>query len=134
MSKEITDEARAADRAILAARTEQEPKSTPADISSLAELESFRGKAVKYTRDGGETWHYAWLWDYKPVHFSNGSFGYLTDDELMPNIPVHCRDSFTDRDFENGLIVRPTTEEEVKGIVFSYHSLGRHRARQGAGQ
>lgn len=109
----------ALDYIILEVRGQRELKFNETDIYNLADLEQFCGKVVKYTRDGGRTWRYAKLWD-APLQRVDFSVGYLTDEEVMPNARVHCRASFRDVDFQRGLVVRPTTDEEIQGIEFSY--------------
>ncbi|HBI33732.1 MAG TPA: hypothetical protein DEA43_00125 [Candidatus Moranbacteria bacterium] len=109
----------ALDNIILEARGHQESKPNGADIYNIAGLEQFRGKIVKYTRDSGKTWRYAQVWD-TPVQRFDFSNGYCTYEEVMPNAQVHCRASFRDVDFQRGLVVRSTTDEEIQGIQFSY--------------
>ena len=100
----------AADDMILEIRSKNEPKKTDFDIHSLKELQGLgRGNTVKYTRDNGKTWHYG--------RFSGSCH---IDNEVMPNTEVHSRWTLGESDFENGLIVRPATEEETRGILFSY--------------
>ncbi|PID52236.1 MAG: hypothetical protein CR972_03055 [Candidatus Moraniibacteriota bacterium] len=114
----------AMDQLILEARGKKEPFRTKNDILCLEDLENFRGKVVKYTKDGGKTWHYAKLHRGSVSSFSNTSaIGYRIDEEVMPNVAVHCTSALTDKDFDNGLMVRPTTSEEIENIRFSYENL-----------
>lgn len=110
----------ALDRLIRETRGKHEPIRTDADIRDLAGLLPFLGRPVKYTQDGGQTWEYALLWNSPPEEFDNGSHGFAMDCEVTPGSGVHSRGSFTNRDFKRGLLVRPATDEEVKGIRFSY--------------
>lgn len=110
-------------RAILEARGKKEPRTTPRDITDLEHLLPMAGQVIKYTQDDGKTWHYAKLWKRGPERFNNLSFGLATDEELLPPVNVHCRGSLTNKDFERGLRVRPTTNKEVKDMHFSYESL-----------
>ncbi|HEX8974828.1 MAG TPA: hypothetical protein VF817_05115 [Patescibacteria group bacterium] len=109
----------ALDNIILAARGQQEPKPNGADIYNLAGMEQFRGKVVKYTKDGGKTWRYAQVWD-TPVQGFDFSKGYRTNEEVMPNAQVHSSCSLREVDFQRGMVVRSTTDEEIQGIKFSY--------------
>lgn len=109
----------ALDDIILEARGKQEPKSTKDDVCDLAGLVAYAGQVVKYTKDGGKKWRYARLYP-SMEHFQSGSYGIATNEEVLPNTQVHCRGSLTDRDFRAGLLVRPATCEEIKGIAFSY--------------
>lgn len=106
------------DDAILEARGQSEPPVNKDDIGNLEELERFRGKVVKYTMDGGKTWHYTRL-DGGERRFSGG-LGYGSNKEVMPNRQSHAPFTFTDERFERGMVVRPATEEEIKGLKFSY--------------
>jgi len=100
----------AADDMILEIRSKNEPKKTDFDIRSLEGFMSLdRDSTVKYTKDQGKTWHYGRL----------SRFCHI-DNEVMPNKEVHSCWTLIERDFENGLIVRPATEEETRGILFSY--------------
>jgi hypothetical protein len=100
----------AADDMILEIRAKNEPKKTESDIRSLDGIKSFgRGTTVKYTRDNGKTWHYGRFSG--PCHIDN---------EVMANTEVHSCWTLSKSDFENGLIMRPATEEETRGILFSY--------------
>lgn len=110
----------ALDDAILKARGEQEPPINENDIRQLWELSFYRGKVVKYTQDGGQTWHYAKVSDQDPQYFKGGNLGFSIYAEVLPHTQLHSSRALTDRDFEEGVVVRPTTQEEVKGLKFSY--------------
>lgn len=110
----------ALDDAILEARGQAEPPISEEDVRNLKGLEQLQGQVVKYTQDGGETWHYTKL-GLGPINeFNDGSMGYSADEEVMPNAQVHSSYAITDKRFKNGLIVRPTSKEEVEGMRFSY--------------
>jgi len=110
----------ALDDEILKARGQSELPINENDIKNLEQLDQFRGQVVKYTQDGGKTWRYTRL-DYRdPDYFSNGSFGYRADEEVLPNTQVHSSHALTDERFSNGLVVRPATPGEIHGRKFSY--------------
>lgn len=108
------------DDVILKARGHKEPPVNENDIKTLEQLDQYKGKVVKYTQDSGRTWHYTKLDQREPTNFSDGSFGYTANEEVMPNIKVHSSYALTDKKFESGMIVRPTNEEEVQNLRFSY--------------
>jgi len=101
-------------------RGQNEPAFSDADIKTFEDLIAYCGQVVKYSRDGGKRWKYAKLHKSGPEFFSNGAFGICTDEEVMPNLQVHCRAAITVRHFERGILIRPATNEEIKGIKFSY--------------
>ncbi len=114
------EERSALDDVILKERGEKEPRLTDSDIHSVEGLISFAGQAVKFSKNGGDTWKYALLWR-QSEHFREGGYGFAMYEEVMPNVDVHCRGSFTDKDFGRGLIVRPVANEsELEGVRFSY--------------
>jgi hypothetical protein len=87
----------------------------------LVQLERLCGQIVKYSFDEGNTWKYTKLSDWYPQHFSDGSYGIVADAEVSSE-GVHVMRALTDRDFAKGMVVRPTTSEEVVGKKFSYPS------------
>ncbi|KPJ70840.1 hypothetical protein AMJ51_00810 [Microgenomates bacterium DG_75] len=88
------------------------------DISTFSALLPLGGQVIKYTRDGGETWRYARLFS-NPERFSNGSLGFVADEEISPR-GIHHRGILADRDFEKGLIVREVEAKEIEGKRFSF--------------
>lgn len=115
----------ALDDVILEERGRTFPPPNEFDVRTVEGLARFKGKVVKYTRDDGKTWHYTRLWDSDPEYFDNGSFGFLTDEEILPNIKVDARSSLKDEDFERGVVVRPAKPGEYEGIDFTGDSLMR---------
>lgn len=115
----------ALDQIILETRGKHEPRPTRDDITSLEELELYRGKAIKYTKDGGKTWLFCKIYPSEACDFSDGSFGYPMDAEVLPNVGTHWRGSITNKHFKNGMVARPAIDDELKTIAFSYDSAGR---------
>lgn len=110
----------ALDDAILEERGKKEPPINDYDIKSTTELSFFRGQVVKYTQDGGKTWHYTKLHNTEPQYYAGGVLGFGADREVLPNTQVHAFSALTAEDFERGMIVRPTKPDEIKGLKFSY--------------
>ena len=120
----------ALDYQILRTRGEAEPRESSTDIRSVDALVASMeiSPFVKFTRDGGETWRYAKLsygFSYQKEgrevpNFSNGGPGLHANWEVLPNAGIHQSRAFTKKDFEEGLLVRPATPEELTGIKFSY--------------
>lgn len=114
------DEKFTLDNALLEERGKNEPPLNENDIRNLWEIAFHRGEVIKYTQDEGKTWHYTKISDSDPVYFQGGELGYSTDEEVLPHIQVHSSRALTDKRFEAGLVARPTNQEEIKGLVFSY--------------
>jgi hypothetical protein len=110
----------ALDNAILEERGKNEPPVNDSDIKELALLSFYIGKVVKYTKDDGKTWHYTKLDREGSQYFQGGNLGFGAYQEVLPNTQVHSSVALTAKDFDNGMVVRPVTEEEIKGIKFSY--------------
>lgn len=110
----------ALDNDILEARGENELPINEHDIRTLKQLDQYRGKIVKYTYDGGKTWRYTKITSRGPEYFRGGSFGYNTNEEVLPNAQTHGSHALTDDSFKKGLVARPTSDEETKDMKFSY--------------
>lgn len=110
----------ALDDAILEERGRKEPPINDYDIKGLTELSFFRGQVVKYTQDGGKTWHYTKLDDREAQYYKGGILGFGANEEVLPHIQVHASCALTAEKFERGMIVRPTKPDEIKGLKFSY--------------
>lgn len=108
------------DDAILEERGKKEPPVSDDDIKELMMLAFYVGKVVKFTMDQGKTWHYTRIKNHEAQYFANGNLGFRTDNEVMPSTQVHSSSALTVEDFNKGLVVRPTTEEETKDLKFSY--------------
>jgi hypothetical protein len=87
-------------------------------ITSVEELESYRGKVVKVSEDGGHTWKFAKLLNNPLTHFApNHSPGYMCNMEVKKG--VHCSRGLTAERFSRGLLVEPATQQEIHGKKFS---------------
>ncbi|HYG84506.1 MAG TPA: hypothetical protein VD907_06550 [Verrucomicrobiae bacterium] len=90
------------------------------DITSVEQLAKYRGEVIKYSEDRGKTWTYGRVRDdSRPVPFQEGGVGYVINSEVSPQ-GVHRTLGITDKRLASGLIVQPTTDEEIKGRRFSY--------------
>jgi len=120
----------AADDAILQERGRIEPKPTDEDVRSLDGLRSLGTPYIKYTRDQGETWHYAKINTYEPYRYTTMIGGAVVpvvdpsisiNNEVMPNTKCHSTMRLDESNFrDEGFIIRCATEDEVKGLKFSY--------------
>lgn len=93
------------------------------DITSIEELGQLGGEVIKYSRDRGKTWEYAKLWRGQDTsrEFTGplGGTGFDAELEVSPS-GVHVAIGLTDRMFQQGMMVRRTTPEEIEGKKFSH--------------
>lgn len=86
----------------------------------MKELQGQQPKPEGEPQDGGKTWYNTRLSKREPEQYSNGEVGYSSDREVLPNSQEHALIGLTNEDFEKGMVVRPTTEDETKDMKFSY--------------
>ncbi len=103
-------------------RGDKEPPVSDKDILAWDDLLEHAGNVIKYTRDGGETWNYAKL--------DTGAIGGVFVPGQINAFPekamaIAGREdrydllrAITEKDFEDGLVVRPTTKKETRRMKF----------------